>query len=344
VTNRLSSYRIALIVVASTVCLSWGGSVQSLAINSVVMGTSIAYDVYLPAAYQSGSATARYPVIYLLHWYGGNKSDWQQTGMQQAVDSVGCIAVAPSDGVTTSWWMDAPKIPNQKFCTFLAGEFKSLIDSLYRTLPQKSTTGICGVSMGGYGALNALRRHPDTYGSAFSVVGGVSFLDNNILFGLPSLMGDRTVDSANWIEADIRHNCAQLRGLTFGLNSNTMDGLYQLNLGLHNDLTALNINHVWWTFGLGHNYPFPADMLTIMRWFQNQFSTSTPVSGMIRGEVRSIIPTKSAEQFFSVNGKHLLSSHRISGHVCLLSRTTEGYVSLHVLMPASRDNSKTKTD
>jgi S-formylglutathione hydrolase FrmB len=117
------------------------GTVKTESFNSVILQKSITYDVYLPNSYTGGSNSTRYPVIYLLHWYSGNKNDWTQTGIQQTVDSIQAIAVAPSDGVTTSWWMDAPKIPGQKMCTFLVKDLKPHIDSLYRTDPSRGKTG-----------------------------------------------------------------------------------------------------------------------------------------------------------------------------------------------------------
>jgi S-formylglutathione hydrolase FrmB len=255
---------------------SSAGTVTTESFYSTSLQKTITYDVYLPNVYTAGQSQQRYPVIYLLHWYSGNKNDWQQTGIQPAVDTIQAIAVAPSDGITTSWWMDSPKIPSQKYCTFLATDLKKHIDSLYRTEPAREKTGICGVSMGGYGALNALRRHPDVYGAAFSIVGGVSLFDiTPNMYSLPDLLGTRgSADSTNWIEADPVRNCTALRGLEIGINSNTVDGLYDLSMRLHTTLTEKGIEHTWWTFGLGHTYPNPTDMLTIMKWFQSGFSTT----------------------------------------------------------------------
>jgi hypothetical protein len=91
-------------------------------------------------------------------------------------------------------------------------------------------------------------------------------------------LGNRnSTDSVNWIAADVRRNCLELKGLVFGVNSNTVDGLYNLSLGLHNDLVSQGVEHTWWTFGLGHTYPFAADLVTILKWFQTQFASATKV-------------------------------------------------------------------
>jgi S-formylglutathione hydrolase FrmB len=263
-----------LLVAGSIVGRTEAGTVVTDTFNSTTLQKAMTCDVYLPASYATGSGQNRYPVVYLLHWYSGNKNDWQQTGIQQTVDSVQVIAVAPSDGVTTSWWMDSPNIPGQKMCTFVVNDLKKHIDSLYRTNPEKNQTALCGVSMGGYGALNALRRHPDIYGAAVSICGGVSFLDNDLLFGLPNVLGDRTADSANWVAADVFRNCSTLCGLTFAINDNSSDGLFPMNLHLHDTLASMGIDHPWWTFGLGHNYPLAQDMVTIMRWLRSQLGAT----------------------------------------------------------------------
>ena len=43
--------------------------------KSDLMNTSVKYSIYLPESYDG---TKKYPVLYMLHGYGGNNNDWLQ--------------------------------------------------------------------------------------------------------------------------------------------------------------------------------------------------------------------------------------------------------------------------
>ncbi|MBS0031799.1 alpha/beta hydrolase [Chitinophaga sp. 22321] len=61
-----------------------------------------------------------------------------------------------SNSVTTGNWED-----------FIARELVSYVDGHYRTLSQKESRGICGHSMGGYGALRIGEKNPDVFSSVY---------------------------------------------------------------------------------------------------------------------------------------------------------------------------------
>jgi enterochelin esterase-like enzyme len=57
-----------------------------------------------------------------------------------------------SNSITTGNWED-----------FVARELVGYIDSHYRTIAQKESRGLCGHSMGGYGALRIGEKNPDVF-------------------------------------------------------------------------------------------------------------------------------------------------------------------------------------
>jgi len=61
-----------------------------------------------------------------------------------------------SNSITTGNWED-----------FVAGELVAYIDSHYRTIAKKESRGICGHSMGGYGALRIGEKNPDVFSSVY---------------------------------------------------------------------------------------------------------------------------------------------------------------------------------
>ena len=60
------------------------GSITGGSFHSTTLNEAITYNVYLPAGYEG--STDRYPVLYLLHGRGDEKSAW--TRMQGALDEL----------------------------------------------------------------------------------------------------------------------------------------------------------------------------------------------------------------------------------------------------------------
>lgn len=54
----------------------------------------------------------------------------------------------------------------QAHADFVAKTLKPLIDSTFRTMPEKENTGVIGSSLGGQASLHLLLRHPDLFGKA----------------------------------------------------------------------------------------------------------------------------------------------------------------------------------
>jgi len=134
--------------------------------------------VYLPAGYNT-SSSRRYPVVYFLHGYTdddakfyGDKKHWMK--LPPVLDSAFAsgsvremIVVTPdaftqfqgsmySNSITTGDWED-----------FVATELVAYIDAHYRTLAAVESRGLCGHSMGGYGALRIGEKHPEIFGAVY---------------------------------------------------------------------------------------------------------------------------------------------------------------------------------
>lgn len=53
------------------------------------------------------------------------------------------------------------------FERFIAQDAVAYIDARYRTLPQRTSRGLVGHSMGGYGATRIGMKHADVFGSLY---------------------------------------------------------------------------------------------------------------------------------------------------------------------------------
>ncbi len=146
--------------------------------------------VYLPPGYDTSQQS--YPVVYLLHGFGGNHRTWQDMedvkGILDYLISAGeirpMIVVMPSGfsymGGTFYTNSQYPPGGSDVFGmaeNYIIHEVIPKIDSTFRTMPDRGHRAIIGLSMGGYGAAKLAIKHPDM----FSVAGmhsGVLMFDS----------------------------------------------------------------------------------------------------------------------------------------------------------------------
>lgn len=135
--------------------------------------------VYLPAGYTDPrNAGVRYPVVYLIHGYPGQATDWLVAGRaQQAADLIErdgltgpMIMVFPT--ANGGWLRDSECLDatggGQKLETYLTRVVVETIDRTFRTVPDRAGRAIGGMSSGGYCALNLGLRHLRTYATILS--------------------------------------------------------------------------------------------------------------------------------------------------------------------------------
>lgn len=159
-----------------------GQTIEGLKLSSAILGREVAFAVHLPPDYASSSR--RYPVVYLLHGYTDNESGWVQFGeVGWAADRAiaagevpPMIIVMPDGGVSFYINDAAGKV---RWDDMFVQELIPHIDATYRTRASREFRGIAGLSMGGWGTLVHLFRHPDVFaaGAAFS---GAVWTDEDI--------------------------------------------------------------------------------------------------------------------------------------------------------------------
>ena len=131
--------------------------------------------VYLPPSY-AGSPMRRYPVLYLLHGYGG-KQDTFTTRLASLAESQDRLATAqgfsefivvtPSAYTLHKGSMYSASPTTGDWEKFVAEDLVAYMDGHYRTLATRMSRGLAGHSMGGYGALRIGMKRPDVFLSLY---------------------------------------------------------------------------------------------------------------------------------------------------------------------------------
>jgi len=132
------------------------------------LGRTMKVSVLLPSEYDS---SWHYPVLYLLHGYGGNSDDWTaRTGLPLYVKGMPLIVVMPD--AENSWYVNSYTEPRDRFEDYIVKDVPYYIRRMYSV--DTSRQAIAGLSMGGYGALVLALRHPSEFHFAGSLSGALS--------------------------------------------------------------------------------------------------------------------------------------------------------------------------
>jgi enterochelin esterase-like enzyme len=156
--TALSSARSSPTGTPTVNCLQLGGEIRSGKLYSEVLADDFHYQVYLPPCYQSNH-DERYPVVYLLHGLSYNEEQWLRLGLAEQLDHL--IA----EGLLAPFIVVLPRearfSPTQSsgFADALVEELIPWVDQLYRTLPEKSSRAIGGLSRGAAWAVHIGFEH-----------------------------------------------------------------------------------------------------------------------------------------------------------------------------------------
>lgn len=129
--------------------------------------------VFLPPGY-ARETTRRYPVVYALHGYSIGAEQWAgEIHVPQTIEGAFAqgaremIVVLPDSKTAHNGSMYSSSVTTGDFERFLARELVAYIDARYRTIPHRTSRGLVGHSMGGYGATRLGMKYADVFGSLY---------------------------------------------------------------------------------------------------------------------------------------------------------------------------------
>ena len=273
--NHLRGMRkfIVLTIVFFIAVQNFAASVDTVEVYSNAMHKEIKCVVIKPASYKKKNKL--FPVVYLLHGYSGNYSNWVALVPQikNYADDYQLIIVCP-DGGFSSWYFDSPIDSSMKYETYIGTEIPLWIDAHYRTNKNRKARAITGLSMGGHGGLFLGFRHADIFGACGSMSGGVDLNSSHSKFDISLRIGDTIKYAKNWTDYSVINivNNYPKDSLKIIIDCGTEDFFYDINASLHKKLLQLHIPHDYIERPGEHNWNYWSNAVQYqLLFFHNYF-------------------------------------------------------------------------
>lgn len=194
-----------LVLIMQSVAISQEGTLEKGEITSPALEGNLLGDpatrsfyVYLPPSYETSEK--RYPAFYMLH--GTWETAESHTGMRHTIDrmirngEIGemiAVFVDANNRLHASYYFNSVTLGDYE--TYITKDLVNYVDGHYRTIPHRSSRGITGFSMGGYGAMHLALKFPDIFGAVVAQ-GGVYDMAT---FAIPQMLTHE--DARGWYAA-----------------------------------------------------------------------------------------------------------------------------------------------
>ena len=253
--------------------------VDTITIHSQ-MGRDLKNVVILPESYTDGAD--RYPVVYLLHGYGGNYAIWLKIKpeLPQLASQYNFIIVCP-DGLRDSWYWNSPLNKDMQFEDYISDEVIRYIDSHYRTIADRSARAISGLSMGGHGAMWNAIRHRDVFGAAGSSSGGLDIRPFPTNWNMKNQLGEYASNKKRWDEHTVINLIPSLKDgdLAIIIDCGIDDFFLEVNRRIHQTLIACNIKHDYIERPGAHNSVYWNNAIEYQLLFFHKFFSQSQQKG-----------------------------------------------------------------
>jgi S-formylglutathione hydrolase FrmB len=246
---------------------------DTIQVYSKSMQKNIPALVVLPEGCDTSDESLTYPVLYLLHGYSGDCIGYyfHIPDLQELADGHQMILVCP-DGGYNSWYLDAPADPKCRYETFISSELVGFIDSHYPSRPDRSSRAIAGLSMGGYGALFNAIRHPDVFGAAGSMSGGMDFSPFPTQWELGERLGNYLHHKKVWKRYSLVNMVGQIdKDLSLIIDVGVDDFFLNVNRNFHRKLLEAGVPHDYTERAGGHDWTYWANATRFQLLFFHHF-------------------------------------------------------------------------
>lgn len=265
-------YRFTTMLVALVSCIaSWAFRTDSATVATKHLATPMNLTIIVPG----GSAEARYPTVYLLNGYGGDHKSWKQGAPElgNLADTYKMIIVCP-DG-RDSWYWNSPVNPGMQMESFFAEDLIPYIDGHYPTIANRENRAITGLSMGGHGSLFLATRHPELWGNAGSMSGGVDIRPFTGKWKMAKNLGKTfEEDPELWNASTVASLVPQMKaaGLNITFDCGADDFFAGVNAALHQAMLDAGVPHDYTSRPGNHSWKYWANSLPYhLLYFNSKF-------------------------------------------------------------------------
>ena len=197
-----------------------------------------------------------WPVLYLLHGYYGDYTDWlYMSNISRYVEGKDLVVVMP-DGAN-SYYTNHPN--GLQYHDYIVKDLVKRIEETFPVAKTKDKRFIAGLSMGGFGALSIGLSHPEMFSKviALSAVINIqhmrpSFNEGNRVYKFETLFGE----DINNTYKDIYQLALNDHSQSLFIICGTEDFLYEDNKQFHEFLVNHHIEHTYIEDEGNHNWEF----------------------------------------------------------------------------------------
>ena len=238
-------------------------------VPSKSMNKSVQVSMVIPDSYDSSGK--KYPVVYLLHGYGNNHTNWPKF-VTKLVDQYDILAVCP-DGARDSWYFDSPKREDYRYETFFCKELIPYIDGNYRTEANRQKRAIAGASMGGHGALYLAMRNKELFGAVAGMSGGLDIRPFHRKYKISTHLGPIAKSKELFEEHTCINNIKHIKNgdLAINIDCGTEDFFIDVNRSFAAELKKQGIEHNYEERKGAHGWKFWRESIVIHMKFFNEF-------------------------------------------------------------------------
>jgi len=173
------------------------GEIFHLKAPSVALSDSNRVIVATPADFNP-DLRGGYPFIVMLHGWSGDETQWQDdSDLQNLCDTYQVLLVLP-DGGYDGWWVDSEVTPDRNYDTHIHQEITIWMVRNFNGSKKASQHGVMGLSMGGFGAIVQVLKHPRSYAAAASLSGVMDITRHTENWHLTKALGLYEDDSVRW--------------------------------------------------------------------------------------------------------------------------------------------------
>lgn len=246
--------------------------VDTVTIFSAVMQKHIKAAIVKP---ESSTSKAPKPVVYLLHGYSGNHTNWVANAKEiQLFADQHDVMFVSTDGGFNSWYWDSPVDSKIRYESYIIRELIPWVDEHYPTVADRSGRAITGFSMGGHGALYLAFRNQHVFGAAGSMSGAVDIRPFYMHWEMAELLGPIEQNPERWAAFTVTEMISMLKpgSLSLIIDCGTEDFFYEVNEVFHQKLLRHGISHTYITGPGGHDWDYWRGATSLqLQHFKNWF-------------------------------------------------------------------------